>query len=294
MNTKIKIGKSRNGIASLEMVLVLPFLMMLMAMIIVFGYAASWKMRTETVARDVVWRARWHRFANPDARPVEWPSPATFSVSPTDSLTSLNDPVLLHPIITGPLPGIGVDSELLNFRRGMLQGQASVQRSAPLFATLTEYQFEVDHPLLDHRFQHRQMGFWNYARRFPIIYDSAMELSRNDPAIAAAASAVEHSAFQSRLVALDRDPDFLRMEGWAPDFYPRLRGFRSIDTPWVEAAVLEPFVQQIRRLPRRMGNGTIQLFRRHVEQFPQLGEMIRALQAWLDSLGREAPPGGGR
>ena len=52
---------------------VLPFLMMLMSMIIVFGYAATWKLRTETVARDTVWRVRWHRFANGNARPGEWP-----------------------------------------------------------------------------------------------------------------------------------------------------------------------------------------------------------------------------
>ena len=50
--------RMRNGLAPVEMAIALPFLMLFMAAIIAFGYAASWKIRSEVVARDVGWRSR--------------------------------------------------------------------------------------------------------------------------------------------------------------------------------------------------------------------------------------------
>ena len=56
-------GKSSNraALAPLEVVFVLPLLMMFMGVIIIFGYAASWKIRSEVVARDVAWKVRYPR-----------------------------------------------------------------------------------------------------------------------------------------------------------------------------------------------------------------------------------------
>jgi hypothetical protein len=101
---------SKNGLAALEMVVVLPLLMMIMALIMVFGYAACWKVRTETLARDSVWKARWHRYAGIGDRSQEWPAPNTYGHHGGGSLSALsNVPGLRHPVIAGPIPQVNVN-----------------------------------------------------------------------------------------------------------------------------------------------------------------------------------------
>lgn len=276
----------RHGLAPLEMVLVLPFLMMLMATIIVFGYAAMWKLRTETVAREVVWRQRWTRFSNFTARPPEWPEPGTLSFGATNGIESYaGDDALEDPIIAGPLPAITVDDNVLDYTRGALEGVATIHREPPVFATLAAMDFDVDHPILDDRFQFHQMGIGNYSRRFPVIYDSGMDSIRESVAIQAAVDAIVNSSSWPRLEALDRDSEFIAVYGRAPDFYPRVWWFSSTDHQWVEDFRLTPLINRIRRLPVRMGFATIGLYRSQLEEFPELQSTIDALRAWLNSLG---------
>jgi hypothetical protein len=168
--------RARRGLAPLEMVLVMPILMMLMAMLIVFGFASSWKMRTETVARDVAWRARWHRFANNGVLAPEWPANAGMAVSTGRPLQVFGgDPVVHDPVVAGPLGVLPVNDYVLDFSRSVLNGIADIDRAPSVFPTLTRFDFSVNHEVLDDRFQNWQMGISNYARRVPMIYETGLE-----------------------------------------------------------------------------------------------------------------------
>ncbi len=115
---KIRPGQFPHGLAPVEMAIALPLLMLFMATIIAFGYAASWKIRSEVVARNVAWRDRHPRWANSDARALEWPEPATMNrYAGADLATFADDDILQAPIIVGPIPQVNVDPETLNFSR---------------------------------------------------------------------------------------------------------------------------------------------------------------------------------
>ena len=277
-----KLAAQRHGLASLEMVLVLPFLMMLMATFIVFGYAASWKLRTETASRNVVWRDRSERFANRDFVPAEWTDPARMSTRDGRSVESYRgDDALIHPIIAGPLPAISVDADLLDFTRDVRVGEARMIRQPPLFAGLTTYDFNVDHPILDDRFQYRTMGIGNFSRRFPVIYETGMDGIRSSVAIANAVQRILNSFFWPRLEALDRDSEFFAAQGSAPDFYPRASVFASTDRQLVSDFILAPLRDRIRRVPSRMGQATIRLYQSQLKDRPELQSTIDAIRAWL-------------
>ncbi len=168
--------RKRTGMAPLEMVLVLPFLMMLMAMIIVFGYATMWKLRTENVSRDAVWRARFGQFANVDAQLAEWPEEAASSIAPATQISTFDgEAILRDPLVTGPLGSIGVNQEVLDYSRGNMAGIATINRDPPVFAKLSSFNFEVEQALLDDRFQFQQMRIPNVSRRFPVLFRTSLD-----------------------------------------------------------------------------------------------------------------------
>ena len=181
----------RSGLAPMEMVLVLPLLMALMATLIVFGYATMWKLRTETVSRDQAWRIRFAQFANRNAQASEWPEEGETGVLLGNELAIFsNDSVLENPLIAGPLPNVGVNEELLDYERGALTGIAAIERQPPVFSRLSTFDFEVDHALLDDRFQYRQMQIRNVGRRIPQIYEIGLdEILESDQLRAAIAAA---------------------------------------------------------------------------------------------------------
>ena len=184
----------RNGLAPLEMVLVLPLLMTLMATLMVFGYAAMWKLRTETVARDLAWRSRFQQFANDNSQAIEWPDNAEMDVRSGSELSTFDAETILHdPIIAGPLGNLEVNASVLNYSRGNLTGLATIQRDPPVFAQLTSFDFQVDHALLDDRFQFRQMGIANVSRRIPVIYETGLEEILDSPEMQAAVAALEQA-----------------------------------------------------------------------------------------------------
>ena len=61
--------RQARGLATLEMVLCLPFLLFIMALMINFGTAAAWKVRTLVVARNACWATRWPRGTGDLPRP---------------------------------------------------------------------------------------------------------------------------------------------------------------------------------------------------------------------------------
>jgi len=59
----------RRGLSTLEMVLCLPPLLFIMALMINFGTASCWKVRSLTVSRDALWSSRWPRSTKSNPRP---------------------------------------------------------------------------------------------------------------------------------------------------------------------------------------------------------------------------------
>lgn len=298
----------RAGLAPLELVMSLPILLMVMGLIVVFGAAASWKIRTEVVARDAVWRARWSRQGGALPRPHDWPQSAGLAVRAGVPIGQLDDPALRLPVASGPLPGgVRVSGGLLSHLRGVRIGSAEITRRPPMLGKMGPYRLTVDGPLLDDRFQYGQMGYGsNRVRRMPRIYGMP-ESPGLSQAYAQAVVAIENAPFRGQLRPLDRDDEFLAYYGWAPDFHPRLSSFSSLDVMWVEQRRVRPLQERIKRLPRTMTQAFLGLYRSQLATDPpppphvqaSLEAKIGALEQFLASLSAApvagvGPGGGGR
>jgi hypothetical protein len=272
----------------------LPLLLMITALIVVFGTAASWKIRTETVSRDAMWRARWPRQGHYFSRPANWPSDARLGVSAGAPFAQLDDGALNHPVARGPLPaGIDVNSHLLDFSRGARRGTAQITRDPPMFGALGPYRLTVENALLEDRFQYGQMGFSrNRQRRMPRIYNLPPAPGALVQAYERAVRAFETSPHRATWRVLDQDDEFLAYYGWAPDFHPRMASFSSLDMGWVEERRVRPLTQQIERVPQRMARAFLRLYQDQLNATPPpppavqslLQQRIDALQQYLATL----------
>ncbi len=282
----------RRGLAPLELVFVLPLLMTIMAVIIVFGYAASWKLRTETVARDTLWRERGERFAHRNAFAPEWPLDSSQSIRRAEPLNSITTvPVVSLPIIAGPIPAVNVNANRLDFTRGMQAGVAELNRDPPIFSSLTSFRFTVDHPLLTDSFQIWQMSSTNNSRKIPLIYEIGLDFIRSSGSLISAVLALENPALLSRLAALDNDPDFL-LPGFRRNFVPQVPRFCESDPDVVQAQQVSRTIFRIQRLPMTLAQASIGLYRSQLNANPpptairqmELERNINVLELWLITL----------
>lgn len=286
--------RRRRGLAPVEVAIAIPFLMLFMATIIAFGYAASWKIKSEVVARNVGWRDRFPRWANYDARPLEWPEPAIMNRFVGDRLSNLaEDGVTEAPIIVGPLPQVNVNSDLLDFTRDVVVGNAQITRTPPVLPRLGEISYDTEHSYLDDYFTHSEMGISNRSRRIPIIYETDLDFIRNSAPILNAVSAIENNPQRGLLMALEDDEEFIAWYGSAPDFHPTIsrRNYR-LDRDWVRRNMVERLLVSIDRLPQSMVSATISLYRAQLNSTPplsagmqqQLEAKIEELQQYLERL----------
>lgn len=216
----------RRGLSPLELVLALPLLLLIMALMINFGTAASWKVRTLLVARHAAWSARWPRTPDQFPRPDYWPESAAAAEEDAGRLEALDDPRVDLPVARGPLPMTRVHDELLDPTRGLRVATARLSREFPLLGKLGAYQLQSRQWILDDKWQYQRMGLpANRHRRIPVIY----ELAKADPShmnrYAQAINALVSSPCWPLLAPLDRDPQV----GFR-DFHPRLRRFCTVDT----------------------------------------------------------------
>lgn len=290
--------RNRRGLAPFEMVLVLPLFMMIMSMIIVFGYLISWKLRTETVSRDAIWRERSDRFANRDARQIEWPELQFPEIASMGNHRGNNlevlesQPEVNDPIIAGPIPNVTVRDHVLDFGRGVRVGVADLYRYPPIFSSLASLDFRVEHPILDNQFRYWQLGHGNYQRRIPVIYEIELDFIRDSAAMQNAVAAIDNAPFRSQLDALDRDQEFIDWRGFAPDFHPRVGRFCESNPQSVLANQVASVVRRISQLPRRMALASIRLYQEQLASQPDLPEPARqelqrkidALRAWLSTI----------
>jgi len=284
----------RTGLAPVEMMLVLPLLMLMMATIIAFGYAASWKVRSEVVARDVAWRSRYPRSASNGARAREWPVPGTMGVGGGSPIASFDDDAILQaPIIRGPIPNVNVNSRVLNFSRSVDSGNASIVREPPILPRLGRINYRTRNNFLDDRFQCYTMGIGNNSRRIPVIYEIDLDFVRDSAAILNAIAAIER--VRPPLLALDEDQEFIdwyQHRCGARDFHPRIRRFESLDVDYVRQRYVQPLLGRIDNVPQTMARASISLYRQQLQAIPppsqavqnELQRKIDALEEYLDRL----------
>src|SRR5688572_4120119 len=149
--------RTRRGLAPLELVLALPLLLAVMALMIVFGNAAYWKVRGLSVARNAAWSNRWPRHGFDEPTPTPW-APGQFSRRGSPEVEALDDPQLQHPVVRGPLPNdFVVDDELLNPARGALEGHTQGEFQPAMMPSLGAFRYDLAHNLIDDKFQYLQM-----------------------------------------------------------------------------------------------------------------------------------------
>ncbi|MCS7237386.1 MAG: hypothetical protein NZ899_03845 [Thermoguttaceae bacterium] len=233
------------GLAMMELVLALPLLLLMMVLIINYGTAASWKVRSLAAARHAVWSSRWPRSGLQLPRPEYWPASASLGVSGGGKLASLDDPRVNHPVVRGPLPnGFVVRDQLLDPGRGLLEGSADLTRRFPLASNLPPYQVNSRTQLVQQFWDHREMGlFTTNERRVPVLYELPKASAAYADAYRQAALAILYAPFRPALAPLDRDDEFIayaKRFNWRigpPDFHPRLHRFCSLDHTDAQKAV---------------------------------------------------------
>ncbi len=259
----------------------LPILLMVMALMVIFGNAVVWKLRAATTARHAVWRARTPRTGAIDPKPLNFPDPSSMAAGDGESLQRLDDPRIDHVVVRGPSMGLmGVNRDLLDPTRGERVGAAEITHDYPMLGKMGEYDFAVDHPLLDDQWRYWEMGIGrNTSRRIPYIYDLPKAPEGFKNAFSDAASEILFSPSRRDLDPLDRDPDWRAYRGGSPDFHPRLGRFCELDPQVVEETRVRNLVNRIqgkRRRPsvssvaERMGRAFASLFRAQANQLKNM------------------------
>ncbi len=230
-------GTARRGLSTLELVMALPILLMIMALMVNYGVVACWKLRALTVSRHAVWSTRWPRSAAGDPRPEMWPEGAGIGIGGLDPWAALDDSRVHHRVVRGPLePWATVREELLDPARGPREGSSDIERGFPMLGRMGTYQLNARDSLLDNLWQYQRTGLGsNRQRRIPVIYELAQAPASYSQAYIQAVMAILQNPGRAALRPLDRDDEFLGYSerfGWgtgAPNFYPRLRQFCSLD-----------------------------------------------------------------
>lgn len=261
----------RAGLAPLELTLVLPTLLCLMALMINFGVAGAWKVRTQVAARYAGWGTVAERTGQSNPPPDNWPPNALWeeingtNLSELDQLwnsqTDLLAAAVRGPALTSPLQQVPVPvKRRLEMDDEVQRGHAVLDRPLPLLrgATTTgRFGYDLTQDLFDNRWQFYTMGFAdNEDLRTDLWYAiSHTELSVLDHDIGRQWDLLQRASQELRnnprkcsLYALDRDREFQTYYGSAPDFYPRVRGC-TMDVGDVSTRLVFPLVQEIEALP---------------------------------------------
>src|SRR5262245_32134723 len=116
----------RSGLAPVELVLAIPLILFTVALSVIIGNAACWKIRASIVARNEIWSNRRPRSDTPaDPRPAGWPQSATMNHSASRPLSDLNVPAFQNPLIRGPMPNVTVNSRLFDPTQAVRLGRSN-------------------------------------------------------------------------------------------------------------------------------------------------------------------------
>lgn len=288
----------------LELVLSLPILLFVMGLMIVLGTGACFKLRGLPAGRDAVWRARFPRSPGDLPQSATWAAPATMSVSGAGKMTELDDPAINLPVVRGPF-GFPVDADLLDPTKGLVSGNADLERPYPVFRRWRGYDFELRHLLLDNAFQYQRTRLaWNWQRRLPVLYTLPQADGALSAAYQEAVLAIKNAPFRPDLDPLDNDPEIRAFYGSTPDFHPRIGGCFSLDPAAVRANEVEQLIWRIKGncMPRVesvaevMTNYFISMYQQELAlpttppaRRAELTAKIAQLQAFLGTLAMRCP-----
>ena len=237
----------RQGLAPLEFTLALPMLVIMMALMIDFGVAGTWKIRTQANTRYAAWRTVNARTGEYNPAPPYWPANAPLTTGagtdlPTASQLWDSRQELLCPCIRGPqLTAPHADNSInvpgrMEMDGLVLQGNARLDKPLPLLRGAIpgsgRFRFNLKQDIFDNQWQFYALGIpWNNHMRADLWWDiDHSELAAKDSAISSSLQALDDnlrrlqtSNHRQDLYPLDNDEEFIRYAGSRPpDFYPRL------------------------------------------------------------------------
>ncbi len=229
--------RHRAGLAPLELVIALPLLLFLMALMINFGTASSWRIRELATARQTVWASRYPRNLQAVPRPAYWPADAQLGVGGDPDAVALQDPRVDLPVMRGPSVGdFAVNRDLFDPGRHFRSGRAALTRDFPLLASLGPYRMDTETELLDNRWEFSRTGAsHNDDHRIPAVYTLPTAPAGYSTAYVQAARAILAMPQRNDLRVLDHDDEFPAYGarfGWgggSPDFHPSPQRFCSLD-----------------------------------------------------------------
>jgi hypothetical protein len=276
--------RSRRGLAPVELVLAIPLVMFTVALSVIVGTASCWKIRASVVARNEIWTYRMPRDdAPPNPRPEGWPVGATANHYGGGPMTELNHPAFQNPIVRGPLSNINVNANRFDPTAGVRVGHSHIDRTPAMLPRIGQYQFDLEHRLLDGKWQYRQMGLAsNGARRVPGGYPSVLRPDQN-PARQVAMQ-IAGAPFRSDLDVLDHDEELRAWRGNYVEFHPTMRSFCHLDPERVRAENIlgrRGLLEAIERIPRSMTNTFLSMYRAQLASLPQPPAVLMPAQAAL-------------
>jgi len=313
----------RGGLAPLELVLYLPLMLFVMALMVNIGVVGGWKIRTQLAARYAGWRTLHSRTGQSDPDPANFRqrqstggafqptasirSSSGSAIEPTRNLWNgdarLRTPEIRGSQIREPSQGrtILVPGRL-EMPDGVHNGHASLDRQTPLMAnsmvpSTGRYQFELDHNLLDHRWEFHDLGYgsnsdrrakrwWQIDPTPGNLPELAGDLAQFQQAYARLASNPD----QANLDVLDRDDEFIRYRGFPPpDFHPTIGGLCTEDMQLVRNdSRFQQLLDRITRLPGSMSRAFIGLYQQEINRLqalqPPPTQEIQRLETLVEQL----------
>ena len=294
----------RAGLAPLELVISLPLLLTVMALIVNFAHAATWKIRSATNARLAMWRHRPMWGADNDPNPVNyWPQGASLGVS-GGSRVSQVDPVwnqsdiaqgwIKGPVFVAGNGYLGIrDNRVNEMSEGISIGNANVSLRYPFIPAMGVMGMRAQHTVLDSVWQFHTMGYgWNGARRAKgwwQVEDSA-DWSSEKRDFLDADSRMVNNPQRDLMTPLDRDVDLMAFFGAdtpRSDFYTVAPRYCIDDPMQVRRMISEPgaFLDRIRGVKARGARGVNERMARSYREM---------YEAELATLEAQADPPAGR
>lgn len=228
----------RRGLAPLELVLSLPILLFVMALMMIFGTAGAWKVRTMANSREAAFRAVQPRTGNRDANPLGWPKNAEMSFNQARQSLMPNDPFAQHQVVRGPVLSDGgggnsirVRTQQLDMTFGVYHGHSRVERPFPLFAVMPPH--KIDFPRETVIVDGTLWQFWNMGvpenleRRIPSLYDFQFQMREPDLCAAYYQAALQISQNPRRIELSPLEGNDPEMAQLVPEISPNfVRAYR--------------------------------------------------------------------
>lgn len=299
------VAPTRAGLAPLELTLSLPIMLFVMGLMVIVGTTASWKVRAVTNSRQAVWRTIDPRDGDDDPYSRGWPTNARMEME-EGSTPIADDPYDIHEVVRGqPLRApsgeqLTVRESLFDMQVGLTNGVTELERPFPVMGNMPPRQIRLyrEHPLLSGNWQFRDMELRSNAqRRILFLYpaDYGRSLSRDVQRYHEAALTIVQNPLNPILETLDND-DELRNPipsgltynppygiGRAPDYHVPERSPRglllnpnrvcSTSRDELSQTVIDPLVQETRRVPDRLSRDFLSMYRSHLAHIDKLIEI---------------------